>query len=66
MKVRATRLGYYGDKRRRPGDEFVISGPDHYSFRWMEKVESAKPPKKKATKKSEDKEVVQDSNSEVI
>jgi len=38
MKVRATRLGYYGDNRRWPGDVFTLAQSDDFSGRWMECV----------------------------
>jgi hypothetical protein len=49
MKVRATKLGFDGLRRQRPGDEFEIpdepKGPDGmpklFSKNWMEVVEKA-------------------------
>lgn len=38
MKVRATKLGYYGLILRRPGKVFVLKDTKHFSSRWMEKV----------------------------
>lgn len=51
MRVRALKLGYYGDKRRRENDVFTIEGtarkgdgyPDSFSDRWMEKVAASTP-----------------------
>lgn len=31
-------MGYYGHKRRFPGDEFELEHSSHFSERWMEKV----------------------------
>lgn len=49
MRVRAIQLGYYGDKRRRPGEEFdlvprIIRGQEwppekQFSKNWMERVD---------------------------
>lgn len=38
MKVRAKKLGFYGNVRRREGDVFTIE-PKMFSERWMEHVE---------------------------
>jgi hypothetical protein len=40
MKVRATRLGYDGERRRREGEEFDLSDPKKFSPSWMVKLES--------------------------
>jgi len=46
MKVKATRLGFYGNFRRKPGAEFVLSDEKHFTKSWMEKVlDSAVAPK---------------------
>lgn len=50
MKVRAVKLGYYDHLRRRPGDEFVLSNPKHFSDKWMDKVEDSVPKTKKVVK----------------
>lgn len=55
MKVRAVRIGFYGKKRRRPGEEFTLTDPAHFSdahvphgaaklLGWMEKVEEEERP----------------------
>lgn len=56
VRVRATALGFYNNKRRRPGDEFVIKGDlapgrngqeprlKEFSDAWMELVETAPKP----------------------
>lgn len=38
IRVKATRLGYYGIHRRRPGDVFDIKEEKEFSEEWMEKV----------------------------
>lgn len=57
MKVRATAVGYYGDRRRRVGEVFELvertvgsadkrrtaTVEDQFSKRWMEKVEEHVP-----------------------
>jgi len=45
MKVRATRLGFYGNIRRRVGAEFVIE-PHQFSKNWMEIVDNSETPVK--------------------
>lgn len=53
MKVRATRLGYYVDRRVKVGEIFEVP-ESHFSDKWMEKVEGEKPAKKsKASKEPE-------------
>lgn len=60
MKVKATRKGYYGLRRRAEGEEFHIE-EKHFSEKWMvaadgkEVVAKAKPaPKAKAKKQDDD------------
>lgn len=43
FKVRATKLGYYGEKRRRVGDVFYVEQEQLFSSRWMERVGEATP-----------------------
>lgn len=38
MQVRATRIGFYGKKRRREGDVFPLTDEKHFSESWMEDV----------------------------
>lgn len=64
MKVRAIRDGFYGNSRRRLGDEFVLREGDKLG-KWMERVEPAKPQGKKAQKPVEP-EQGSVSDSEVI
>lgn len=35
-------MGYYGLKRIRSGEEFVLSDENHFSSKWMEKIDSGK------------------------
>ncbi len=35
MNVRATRMGQYGDRLRRPGEVFTLTDPAHFSATWM-------------------------------
>lgn len=48
LRVRATRLGYYGDMRRREGDVFTIADESLFSEKWMERV-TAKTPESTTT-----------------
>lgn len=43
IKVRATRLGYYDDQRRRVGDVFLIRKWKEFSETWMETVDGRTP-----------------------
>lgn len=52
MKVRATKLGYYGDKRRKEGDTFFLKSEEAFSENWMEKVLKASESKKESKKVS--------------
>lgn len=38
MKVQATRLGYYGEQRRRPGDVFPLAKAQDFASTWMVEV----------------------------
>jgi hypothetical protein len=76
MKVKATRLGYYGNIRIRAGQAFRLADKKHFSKAWMvelsknakvdelptepEKVESV------LIDESEEEQVEEDSNQEVI
>lgn len=42
LKVRALVMGFYGNKRRRPGDVFVVEAA-HFTNRWMEAVDRDTP-----------------------
>lgn len=41
IQVRALQRGYYGDKRRLAGEIFSIDSEEHFSERWMEKVDAS-------------------------
>ena len=43
LKVRATAVCYYDDKRRRIGDVFTLLDPKHFSETYMERVDPATP-----------------------
>lgn len=38
MQVVATRMGYYGERRYREGQRFILSDPKHFSHCWMQKI----------------------------
>lgn len=38
LLVKATRIGYYGGKRRYQSHTFELTDPDHFEPRWMEWV----------------------------
>jgi hypothetical protein len=42
MLVKATRLGYYGDKRVREGATFYINSEKEFSSKWMKKVKTSR------------------------
>jgi hypothetical protein len=65
VRVKKTQVegffGFYGLKRRYPGDEFtlvekqdkdgkVITCEDQFSHKWMEKIETEAPKRKRRTK----------------
>jgi hypothetical protein len=58
MRVQATRLGYYGEKRQRPGQVFSLSDPKHFSTKWMKPLDE-----KKSGKKSKHEERVEEGES---
>jgi hypothetical protein len=41
------KFGYYGDKRRKPGEEFFIEKEEHFSSKWMERVDGKPSPERK-------------------
>lgn len=43
IKVRATRTGYYDEKRRREGDVFLIREEAAFAKSWMERVDPTTP-----------------------
>lgn len=36
-------FGFYGGVRRRDGAEFVLEKPEHFSEKWMVKLDESKP-----------------------
>lgn len=50
MKVRATKLGFYDQKRRKEGDVFVLHDPKLFSENWMEALDGKAPAKKSKSK----------------
>lgn len=49
MKVKATKLGYYSERRYRPGQTFFLKDAKHFTESWMEKLSNKKGhPKKEA------------------
>lgn len=50
MKVKATRLGFYGNSRIKEGVTFEIKSEQEFSKNWMEYID--KPKKKKKVKKA--------------
>lgn len=59
MRVRATKLGFYDLKRRRPGDEFILHDPNLFSEKWMESLDGKVAPKKKKVKVQEPEKVME-------
>lgn len=51
MLVRATKMGFYGESRRKEGDQFEIANKD-FSESWMEEVKKPGRPKKEDSKES--------------
>lgn len=60
MRVRATRLGVYGVKRMKEGEEFTIQSEKEFSKEWMEKLpekrrgRAAEPPPEEVETEGED------------
>ena len=42
MRVRATKLGFYDQRRRKEGDVFILHNPKFFSSKWMEKLDGDK------------------------
>ena len=59
MRVQATQLGYYGDRRWRPGQVFTLKDSTHFSKKWMKPLDEVK----NAKKKSKQEEPVEESES---
>ena len=51
IKVRATQLGFYKGRRRRPGAEFDVDSKEQVSKKWMQVI--ASPAKAKVEPKAE-------------
>lgn len=77
MKVRATKLGYYGILRRRPGDVFwlvdfvkkggeVVPPEKQFSANWMELVEDQSVRKPKTPRPEKPESVKPTGDQEVI
>lgn len=64
MKVKATADGYYDNKRRKPGVEFTLLDPKHFSKAWM--IESSKAPKLEAALPAKGKGKVVESKDESV
>lgn len=65
IKVKAIRHGVYGYFRE-PGESFEIKGEEHFSKRWMEKVEARKGAKGKEKSEPEEPSEEVASDREVI
>jgi hypothetical protein len=59
MKVKALKLGYYDNKRRREGQVFDIKNEKEFSEKWMEYVEKDEKPSVKVEKPREAKALSQ-------
>jgi hypothetical protein len=80
MRVKATRIGYYGHRRRREGEVFdlaprkilkdgkevVLSPEQQFSNSWMEKVTKLAKGKAKAEPEFVEEETEADNDQEVI
>lgn len=42
MKVKATKLGFYDQRRRKEGEIFFLHSPKFFSSKWMEKLDDEK------------------------
>lgn len=60
MQVRALQMGFYMGIRRRPGTEFTLADPKHFSKKWMEKVTGV--PEKKTAQQPKSLKEVSDAN----
>lgn len=52
MRVKATKLGFYGTKRRNEGDEFDLDAQKDFSKEWMVEVKKPGRPKKEDSSES--------------
>lgn len=51
MRVQAIELGYYAERRMRPGQVFTLSSRDHFSEKWMKSLEGKAVKGQKPSKK---------------
>jgi hypothetical protein len=58
MRVKAIKLGYYGEKRQRPGQVFSLSNSKHFSEKWMIPLDE-----KKGSKKAKQEDHIDESES---
>ena len=64
MKVKAKRLGFYDDERRREGAVFFLKEPEHFSDSWMVKAEQGEQVDPAAHRRSKQKASVLKKSSE--
>ena len=65
MKVRATKLGFYDQKRRKEGDVFILHDPKLFSENWMEAIDGKPPVKSKPKGKPKIQKPIEVSEPEV-
>lgn len=53
MKVKAIKLGFYDDSKKKPGDVFEIASEKEFSKHWMAKVDESLPVGKNVDPESE-------------
>ena len=66
MKVKAKRIGFYGNKRRKAGSVFNIKDVKEFSKAWMEEIKDDSKSKKSSKAKPAEKDAVKDSSEDVI
>jgi hypothetical protein len=65
MRVRATKLGYFGHKRIKEGTEFVLKNPEkQFSKTWMVEVKSKGKPSKHEPEMFEDEDLEDDAGND--
>lgn len=64
MRVQAIELGYYADQRKRPGQVFTLSSPDHFSKKWMKALDGKSVKGQKPNKKDTHSDEVEDVESQ--
>lgn len=60
VRVRATQLGFYKGRRRRPGAEFDVDSKEQVSKKWMQVIVSPAKAKAEGEPKAEPKVKVSD------